>query len=490
MHSLIVASISGEWRHVAGEHQLNLVFSALLITGGAYFLFRQRTFDLFTVAFGGCAFYFLPMLLGYVPDWNAPDPQANNVALSGGAYAVGIGVTAVVLCAAAIWDLKMPEFKIQNRSGKSLASRYNLLAFMGLLGTIYSGRVLDLNKAFVLTQLGYWAVLFETAAALAWIDAFLFRRYAHLAVATGFLTFDLIIGFRYMIVIVFIASLLISLGSCGRIARWRKLPFLSAAAAGIFIILLVITPFRNALLFRLGIEYTELSAPITAKSNSEGGGLRDSVASKEAAPTRTGPFPWREPNSEPHDLAGVATEALGTVTSLPLTIGRLEPFVTQAILSETTRQAFTCAPGRISKLALIVPFAIRLVGPPVVFQSEFQPVLFPNHWAEMAGNIWAEAFCVLGYTGVAIEVVLIMMAIAGIQLSLAASRSSAVPALILSGILLAFYIHRNDLLYELLMIRRVAIIYLLAWLLDLVFAAAPVPGRMFFAPKKIDTSPE
>jgi hypothetical protein len=450
---------------------VNLVYSALLITGTAYILFRHRTFDLFTIAFGGCAFYFLPLLQGYVPDWNLYNPQAKDVALSSGSYAVGIGVTAVVLCATVIRDLAMPELKIQNHSGKSLASQYNLLALIGVAGTIYSGRVFDLNKAFVLTQLGYWAVLFETATALAWIDAFLFRRYAHLAVATGFLIFDLVIGFRYMIVMVFIAGLLITLGSYGRIACWRKLPFLGVTTAGIFIILLVVNPFRDVLLFQLGIEYTELPAPITPISDSEDNDLR------EADRARIGGMP---------DLASVTTAVLRIVTSLPLTISRLEPFVTQAILSETTRHAFACAPGRISKLALVVPFAIRVVGPPTVFQKEFQPVLFPSHRAEMAGNIWAEAFCVLGYAGVAVEVVLVMIAVAGIQLLLTASRSSAIPALILSGILLAFYIHRNDLLYELLMIRRVAIVYLLAWLLDLVFAAAFASSRFFFAPRNLN----
>jgi hypothetical protein len=48
-----------------------LVFAAISALGAAYFLFQRRTFDLFVIAFGGGVFYFLPLLIGSVPDWNA-----------------------------------------------------------------------------------------------------------------------------------------------------------------------------------------------------------------------------------------------------------------------------------------------------------------------------------------------------------------------------------------------------------------------------------
>jgi hypothetical protein len=440
---------------------MNYAFAALLTAGAAYFLLRRRTFDLFAVAFGGCAFYFFPLLVGHVPDWNGHDPFANGIPLSVETHAIGVGFTAAVLCAAVAFDLRSPRSEIRSASQVSLANWYLLFALIGLIGAMQSGKLFNLNKTFVLTQLGYWFVLFETAAAMAWIDAFLCRRYVQLTAATAFLIVDLVVGFRMMTVMVFIAYMLLKLGSQGRISLWRKLPFLGLAVVGMFLFLLTVNSFRALLLPRLGMEYTELTAPPAAVVTA-------------ASPDRSQPpLPAAQPKTAYPESNGIATEALGIAKELPRLIEQMEPFVTQAILSETTRQNFTCAPMRIANVALVVPLAGKFLGSPTTFESEFKPALFPNYLFGMAGNIWAEMFCGFGYAGVAVETLLILSALIGIQFLLFRSRSSAIPALTLSSIFLAFYVHRNDMLFELLLIRRTALVFAMAWLLR---AAYSSPG--------------
>jgi hypothetical protein len=103
-----------------------------------------------------------------------------------------------------------------------------------------------------------------------------------------------------------------------------------------------------------------------------------------------------------------------------------------------------------------------LVGPPITFESQYKPVFFPNNWAGMAGNAWAEAYCDFGSPGIVVKIIVVVLLIAAAQLLTTRLNSSAIPALLLSGAFLAFYVHRNDMLYELLLIRRAVMVFVLA----------------------------
>jgi hypothetical protein len=422
---------------------MSIVFAALLLAGAAYFLLRNRIFDLLAVAFAGAAFYFSPLLVGHVPDWNGPDPFANSIPLSSGTSAVGIGFAGAVLLAAIIFD-RFPHLsapKVAQR--QSLANWYLLLALAGLIGAARSGSILDLNKAFVLTQVGYWFVLFETAASLAFIDAFFCRRYFQLAGATLFLVVDIAIGFRMTTIIVFIAVVFLSLGSRGKIRLWQRLPLLAVVTVGMFLFMLTVNSARQALLPRLGVGYMELAELPAAAPNQA---------------SEVGP---------------------GILVRLPRILAQSEPFVTQAILSEITRHHFACSSSRLANVAFVIPFAGALVGVPATFESEFKPALFPNYRFGMAGNVWAEAFCEFGYLGIAVEAALLVSALVGIQLLLPNAHPLMAPLLILSGVFLAFYVHRNDLLFELLLIRRAAMVFATAWALRSIFVvlAARIGAR-------------
>jgi hypothetical protein len=443
---------------------LSAAYFFLLLVGAGYFLFCRRAFDLFAVAFGGAAFYFSPLLLGQVPDWNGTHPFSSPLRVSEGAYAIGFLFTSAVIVGAAIIDAISTESKIYRESPSSLANWYIILALIGLIGAVISGKILDRNKAFVLTQVGYWFILFEFSAAMAWIDAFLFKRWAQLLIATALLAIDLVFGFRLMTVMCFFAYLLIEIGSRGRITLWRSIPFAAAATTVAFFALLTINNIREVSLRYFGVTHTEIIAEASDKLP---------IAPAEAA------------SQAPIRTDSVVTSISDLATRVPRLIAQMEPFVTQAILSKVTKNDFRCKAPQIKNLALIVPLAGRLVGGPNSFESQFKPAFFPKFWAGMGGNAWAEIYCDFGYPGVVIEVLLVVLLIGVAQFMIIRVHSSLIPAILLSGVFLSFYFHRNDLLFELLLIRRTAMVFIIAFGCHKLLRHA----RLFVAPKGIRETP-
>lgn len=446
-----------------GNAILAPAYFVLLFIGAGYFLIRRRVFDLFAVAFGGAAFYFLPLLAGYVPDWNGSRPFSVVAPLSTGTYMVGFLFTSAIPVGAAIFDAISPQSKMTRDSSSSLSNWYIGIALAGLFGAALSGQILDRNKAFVLTQVGYWFVLFQSGAALACIDAFFYKKRTQLLIAALLLSVDIVIGFRSMTVMCFLTLLLIDLGSRGKITLWRSIPFVAVATSFAFFSLLTVNNIREVSLRHFGVKLTEIGS--------------------EAQSTLPAP-PDEATSHASIRTDGVLRSASDLAGRVPRLIAQMEPFVTQAILSEVTRHNFRCHPSQIRNLALIIPFAGRFVGGPTIFETQFKPAFFPNFWAGMAGNAWAEVYCDFGYTGVAVEIVLVVMLIGIAQILITRTPSSAVPAIVLSGVLIAFYIHRNDLLFELLLIRRVAMIFILASIFraTALFSRSIIGGQAKFEP--------
>jgi len=430
---------------------LAAIYVVVLIVGSAYLLFRRRTFDLFTVGFGGAVFYFSPLLIGSVPDWNGKDPFALALPLSTATYVVGLLFTSATIAGASLYDAFTSNRKWLRESSLSLANWYIGMALVGLFGSVMSGNIFDLNKTLVLTQVGYWFVLFESAAALAWVDSLFFRRRRELTVATLLLAADLAIGFRMMTVMCFLTFLLVELGDKGKIRLWRSIPFIGAAMVVAFFLMLTINNVREIALPYFGVKYTQISPEKLGK-----------ISATLGVPVQVSkPLP-SQPTWKPDESKTLTKILSDLISRVPRLMWQMEPFVTQAILSETTRHHFKCDMLQIKNIALIVPGASWMVGPPVTFESQFKPVLFPNNWAGMAGNAWAEAYCDLGSAGVAIKIIVIVVLIAGFQKIIVGLNSSVTPVFMLSGVFLAFYVHRNDALFELLLIRRLVMVFVLA----------------------------
>jgi hypothetical protein len=148
------------------------------------------------------------------------------------------------------------------------------------------------------------------------------------------------------------------------------------------------------------------------------------------------------------------------------TVLNAEPFVVQNTLNEVVKTDFRVGPEQLESLvAILVPFGIELGLPSKGFNDFFQPALFSDVDYGLAANIWAQAYS-LGSIGiVAVFCVFFVVGIALLNSAYAQSTGSSLAALALAGGYFCFYIHRNDLLYELLLLRRVLIMFVIGRLL-------------------------
>jgi hypothetical protein len=87
----------------------------------------------------------------------------------------------------------------------------------------------------------------------------------------------------------------------------------------------------------------------------------------------------------------------------------------------------------------------------------------------LGGNIWAEMLCRFGYAGVVIFGILMILTLLGAYDLLRKYPTAAAP-IALGGVVVAFYMNRNDLQYTLVMLRQIAIVFALAYGLSTIAA--------------------
>jgi hypothetical protein len=134
-----------------------------------------------------------------------------------------------------------------------------------------------------------------------------------------------------------------------------------------------------------------------------------------------------------------------------------EPFVVQGTLNEIVRQQYWIGPEHLVEiLYLLVPLANELGATAGGFNPLFQPSLFSTVTGYgLANNLWAQMLAIGGwpvlsaFTGVYCAVLLV-----GDRLLRRVSPSTAVVLAVVFAYW-AFYAHRNDLLYQLTLTRRV-----------------------------------
>ena len=157
-----------------------------------------------------------------------------------------------------------------------------------------------------------------------------------------------------------------------------------------------------------------------------------------------------------------------------LTIDRSEPFITQVILNEVIRTDFHVnlehLGGTIYQLILFAP---QMGVKPTSFNALFQPVLFPEVKSGMANNIWAQMWSSGGW--------LLLACFMGVFVTILFLGSywlrSRDPIFKGCTVLLltywAFYIHRNDIAYQINLEKRVFIIWIFCVLVSMIINCIP-----------------
>lgn len=294
-----------------------------------------------------------------------------------------------------------------------------LVAFFLLLrdpGTTWSA-----DKSETLKSLGRFSILMATAATIAVVVAVRTRRLAPVILVLPAFMADVLLGFRATMVLAIIAALVVWLNGRSLRHALRRQGFILLAVSGV-----------STLVF---VSWQQLYPP-----------LRDGN--------------WPETRER---AASPATyfEALRNI----------EPFLTQAILEKVVEENYRVPPDHLLNVfAVAVPFYTEFFPAPLSFNDRFQPDLFPDvRQYGLASNIWAEAWAVGGMPAV-VAYVLIWVVVLWLGSWCLRSKNDHLIVLgAICGAYAAFYVHRNDLLYEAILERRFVIGYLavasLVWLL-------------------------
>ncbi|WP_407169418.1 hypothetical protein [Bradyrhizobium sp. ORS 111] len=417
-----------------------------------YYFFARRRFDFLTVSLIGAAFYFSPLLLRTVEVTLVTDPTipapVNWIAAGYLLALVAAGLIAAGLPAPQRSKLLLP----------SAAAPCLALAVVGLIGAIATtrGAIVNADKIVVLKQVGYSYVLFEIAASLACIASVVERRWTILAGACAMLAIDLLLGFRNYAVLTAISTAFVLLASQPAMRLIVKGPTFGIACVLLVAAMLALHTARFAIFDAIAVER---NAPrVTRAAEMRGDTLQFMRAASMAGTPTSAASAAEAPTSLPRWFL------------VPLQLfEHSEPFTIQATLVETVHRAYSCSPGNILKSLTLIPGAGHLLPSyPMTFYDEFQPALFPTVDYGLGGNIWAEMLCRFGYAGVVAFGLAMLICLVGMQrLFLAAPPTLSAP-IAFSGVIIAFYIYRNDLHYTLVMIRQTlgvfAIALVIAWL--------------------------
>lgn len=400
---------------------MQALFIVVALVGLLYFLFAKRRFDFFSTAFFSACVYFMPGFFGYTNGFVVEGEFQQSlgsvpVSLLPEAYLIFTTVLAAILLGGVILDYTAtdqgPETKL--RGGENAAVWATVLALGGfVMSAVTTGdALLSADKNDALAELNRWYALWSVGASLGAVLSFKQRRWVLFSLSMALLLADLYIGFRYSFAITIIAIFTLWLAGGGHqrfmVRNWKV-----ASVGGLFAVSMFV--------------YKQLFVLVKQGSWS--------LVIDEA--TR----------------AGLYAEA----------VNESEPFVTQAILNKVLASQFHVGVEHfLDSVRLIVPFSRILGGPSTGFNELFQPVLFPQvEQVEvgLANNIWAEMLSSGGWLLFALFVLSFIS-----LLALGSYLLKARDPVVVSGAALlfsywAFYIHRNDLIFQISVEKQVLFLW-------------------------------
>ena len=146
-----------------------------------------------------------------------------------------------------------------------------------------------------------------------------------------------------------------------------------------------------------------------------------------------------------------------------LMITNSEPFVTQNILNEITTQSYHVGMEHLSTLVYqFILFSPELGLNVISFDDLYQSALFPEVDYGMANNIWAEMWSSGGWL-LLLFAIFVFIIVLKLFSRLMTSRNTTLRSLIaVMASYWAFYIHRNDVNYQIVLEKRVLLVMVAA----------------------------
>lgn len=408
-----------------------LTFLLTAIGTLGYVLIKKRQADWFLVAATAGVVYFLPSFFGYMEDPN----QQRLINVEGGTYLTHSFVFASIALGALFQDAALTVD--MNRSAHKRLSAPNdryvtlvliIMALISLIATIMEmgDSVLIAEKEILMEKSGRWLIAYEFSACLAFLTALASGNRKTAMFAATLLLPSVFWGYRTAVVMTLLGMCMMRLRSAGRIvvvSKWRYwlLGILALCA------LMLLKQFQYPL--KYGVETGQWSL------------LIDQIQNKD-----------------------LYLDALFTS----------EPFIVQNTLNEIMRVDFSVGIEQLESLAVsMLPFGNELGLPEKGFNDFFQPVLFPDIQWGLAGNIWAQAYSLGSFGMVLVFCVFFIGILTIINIAFARTSGSLLAAVALTGAYWAFYVHRNDLMFQFLLQRRVWVFFLFAWGISYLLSMKP-----------------
>lgn len=418
-----------------------------------YFLGRKKI-DPLAVAFGACAIYFSPGLLGSIQFSKGAGLGIYSSPIEQMAYVSMIIVMMSVSAATVIHD-RMTKGRVFQIPGDQytphvLAATMVTASTLSVLsaGTGY----LCSDKALMLRFIDTWYYWASYALPLCLATALVFRNWLIVALCLVGIGMDLYLGFRVDAAICFISFCVLTGQKCFTTLR------LFSLYAGIVVLggaaLFVSKEFANSI---KGIYAVECSIAIRDTS-----GATESV--QIGARTDT--------NAYIKQLRDVT----GSVETYSSAILNSEPFVVQAVLNETIKSNFTTDGGYLTKQFLTgLPggksvFGLEL-GEVPLFADIYKSELFPDVPFGMASNPWAQAYAAGGIGMVTVFAVLYAAIVAALSHGFWKTRGSLRAFSLVASVWIAFYFHRNDLMTQIGILKHTFYLCLLAVFVSVLITA-------------------
>lgn len=394
---------------------IQISFILLATAGLLFFLLKKRRFDFFSLAFiSGCV-YFMPGFFGdvlYPYATIKTEAVGEKVSIIPGAYLIMMLVMGGILISAIFFDSlsDQPLRRIKFQGDKRATAIYLLISIASLaLVLLTNGKSLFIaDKNTMMESLNRWIILFELSSLLLFITAVQEKSRIMIFIGGVFLIFDMYIGFRSTTSIAIMATFLMLFHSAGRQSVMAQ----------------------NYRYFMAGI----VGALLLFVSK----GIQFAIKSDQ----------W--------DLV---VDRLSNPDFYLFWITNSEPFITQAILNKVVAVDYRTGYEHIlSALNQFILFAPELGAENISFNDFFQTALFPNitTWG-MANNIWAQMYSAGSWLGVLIFIIIFCLILGLLSRALLVLEGAGAVVLVTMGCYWAFYIHRNDISYQLLLEKRVLI---------------------------------
>lgn len=389
---------------------LELMYFLFSLLGFSYFLFKKRFFDFYTIAFFSQQIYFLPLMVQFFVDSkNMIYPVYFQV------YIVAILIVISIILGAFLLDKKK-----NTGSHKTLLTGIEYHAFFSTLIALLSfifcyikiGNVLFLSeKEEILNAIDHMYVLWSTASLYGLAVSYYYNNKKLFLINVFLILITVYIGFRSFAAIAFLTWLLIFFIKKGeKVSLLRDYLFVN-----VFSILIGLIFFIYKGVY-IAIKYKDYE------------------------------MAWNNITDVNYLMQVVFLNS--------------EPFAIQRILSDVMQYNFFIGIDNFKRIILtFLIFGNQTGIDTKTFNGYFQSYLYGEVGYGMGDNIWAHVYSSGGWL-----LLIIFIFIFSISLFISSSKiyknnSSFTPLLAVLFCYWAFYLHRNDLFYQLGLEKRILIVF-------------------------------